>query len=53
MILVCLSYVHSLVDDTRVHLDLIPGIEGSDYINGNYIDVRKNNLFIVITMLVL
>ena len=49
MISVCL-FVHSLVDDTRVHLDLIPGIEGSDYINGNYIDVRKNNL---ITMLVL
>lgn len=28
------------VDETRVKLTAIPGIEGSDYINANYIDVR-------------
>ena len=26
-------------DESRVHLSLMPGVEGSDYINANYIDV--------------
>eukprot|EP00731_Ephydatia_muelleri_P018087 Em0011g127a len=29
------------IDDTRVCLSLNPGIEGSDYINANYIDVAQ------------
>ena len=31
------------VDDTRVILTEIPGVEGSDYINANYIDVSLLN----------
>lgn len=32
-----------LVDDTRVILTEIPGVDGSDYINANYIDVSYNS----------
>jgi len=28
-------------DNTRIRLTFIPGIEGSDYINANYIDVSS------------
>ena len=28
-------------DDSRVHLAQIPGVEGSDYINANFIDVSS------------
>ena len=33
-------------DDSRVHLDEIPGVKGSDYINASWINVigeRKNH----------
>ena len=29
-------------DDSRVHLDEIPGVEGSDYINASWINVIRN-----------
>lgn len=32
-------FVHCLVESTRVILQPIRGVEGSDYINANYIDV--------------
>ena len=35
------GYVHT-VDDTRVKLEPIPTLDGSDYINANYIDVRPS-----------
>ena len=35
-----INVVVLIVDETRVILTKIPGIEGSDYINANYIDVR-------------
>ena len=41
---VCVSFMMTsflLDDDTRVHLDFIPGMEISDYINANYVDVRR------------
>ena len=30
-----------LDDDTRVKLNMVPGNEGSDFINANWIDVRS------------
>ena len=41
---VCAIHVMtSCVDDeTRVHLSLIPGEEGSDFINANYVEVRTS-----------
>ena len=36
---------HSPDDDSRVHLSVMPGVEGSDYINANYIDVRVSYYF--------
>ena len=30
-------------DESRVHLGLLTGVEGSDYINANYIDVSFNS----------
>ena len=33
------SFVAFPDDESRVHLSLLPGVEGSDYINANYIDV--------------
>ena len=31
-----------LDDETRVHLSFIPSVEGSDFINANYIEVRSH-----------
>ena len=36
-------FILYIVDDTRVILTEIPGVEGSDYINANYIDVSLLN----------
>ncbi len=34
-----------LDDDTRVIISQLDGVEGSDYINANHIDVRTKSLF--------
>ena len=36
---IMLNYFSFLVDKTRVKLTVIPGVDGSDYINGNFIEV--------------
>ena len=36
----CNDIMYNVDDETRVHLSLVPGEEGSDFINANYIEVR-------------
>ena len=40
------AFVFITDDDTRVELRPIPGVQGSDYINANYIHVSFNNIFL-------
>ena len=36
-------------DTTRCRLSFIPGVEGSDYINANHIDVCYKNIYRIYT----